>query len=146
LALVGVAAGVEDFSAGALASSSEAVETGLIVAEPVASLVPIDFSWRAYSFSSLESLRMMVMRRLSRWSRKLSNYLEKVDRNVTAMQLSTRTVDSSRCIEHIINPLQHWVKHVKAIKTKDSMKLIKRSQCMKLGSTKASDQCLPIGQ
>jgi hypothetical protein len=36
-------------------------------------------------------------------------------------------VDSSRCMEHIINPLQHRVKYVKVVKTEGSMKLISRS-------------------
>jgi hypothetical protein len=67
------------------------------------------------------------MRRLSRRSSKLSNYPKKVQRDVTVMQLSTHVVDSSRCMEHIINPLQHWVKYVKVVKTEGSMKLINRS-------------------
>jgi hypothetical protein len=57
---------------------------------------------------------------------------------------STRVADSSRCMEHIINPLQYRVKRVKAVKIEDSMKPISGSQCMKSGLTKVSDQCLPI--
>jgi hypothetical protein len=79
------------------------------------------------------------MSRLSRRLSKLSNCSEKVHRDVIAMQLSTRVVDSSRCIEHIINPLQHRVKLIKEVKTEDRMKLISGSQCMKSSSTKASD-------
>jgi hypothetical protein len=70
--------------------------------------------------------------------------LPKKHRDMTAVQLSTRVADSSRCIEYIINPLQYRVKRVKAVKTEDSLK--PRSQCMKSGSTKTSDQCLPIGR
>jgi hypothetical protein len=53
--------------------------------------------------------------------------------------VSTRIVDLSRCIEHIINPLQHREKRVEAVKTEDSMKPISGSQCMKSGSIKVSD-------
>jgi hypothetical protein len=81
---------------------------------------------------------------LSKRSSKLSNYPEKVHRDVIATQLLTRVADSSRCVEHIINPLQHWVKHVKAVQIEDSMKPIGESQHMKSDSTKAFDQCLPI--
>jgi hypothetical protein len=86
------------------------------------------------------------MHRLSRRSSKLSNYLEKVHRDVATSQLLTCVADSSRCIEHISNLLQHQEKHVKAVKTEGGMKLISRSQHIKLGSAKASDQCLPIGR
>jgi hypothetical protein len=58
----------------------------------------------------------------------------------------THVVDSSRCEEHIINPLQHREKHVQAVKTEDSMKPISGSQRMKSRLTKASDQCFPIGR
>jgi hypothetical protein len=61
------------------------------------------------------------------------------------VELLTHVADSSRCEEHIINPLQHREKHVQAVKAKDSMKPISGSQRMKSGSTKASDQCFPIG-
>jgi hypothetical protein len=80
------------------------------------------------------------MRRLSSWLSKLSNCTEKVHRDVATVHLSTRVANSSRFIEHIINPLQHRVKHIKAVKTEDSMKSINGFQCIKLGSTKASDQ------
>jgi hypothetical protein len=79
------------------------------------------------------------MRRLSKRSSKLSNCLEKVHRDVTIVQLSTRVAYSSRCVEHIIDPMQHRVKHVKAVKNEDNMKLISGSQHMKSGSTKVSD-------
>jgi hypothetical protein len=85
------------------------------------------------------------MRRLSRRSSKLSNCPEKVHKDVAAAQLLTRAADLSTCVKHIINPLQHREKHVKAVKIEDSMKPISGSQRMKSGSTKASDQCLPIG-
>jgi hypothetical protein len=84
------------------------------------------------------------VRRLSRQSSKLSNYPEKVHRDVMAVQLLTRVTDSSRCELHIINPLQHRKEHIRTIKTEDSMKPISGSQHIKSGSTKASDQCLPI--
>jgi hypothetical protein len=58
--------------------------------------------------------------------------------------LLTCVADSSRCEEHIINPLQHRKEHIQAVKIEDSMKPIGGSQRMKSGSTKASDQCLPI--
>jgi hypothetical protein len=62
------------------------------------------------------------------------------------VQLSTRVAESSRCKEHVMNPLQHRVKLIKAVKTEDSMELINGSQYLKSGSTKASDQCLSIGR
>jgi hypothetical protein len=79
-------------------------------------------------------------------SSKLSNYPKKVHRDVTIAQLLTHVADSSRCAEHIINPLQHREKHVKAVKAEDSLKPISGSQHMKSGSSKAFDQCLPIGR
>jgi hypothetical protein len=78
--------------------------------------------------------------------RRTPYYPEKVHRDVTAVQLLTRVADSSRCEEHIINPLQHRKEHIQAVKTEDSMKLIGGSHHMKSGSTKAFDQCLPIGR
>jgi hypothetical protein len=60
-------------------------------------------------------------------------------------QLLTRVMDSSRCEEHIINPLQHREELVQVVKIEDSMQPLSGSQRMKSGSTKASDQCLPIG-
>jgi hypothetical protein len=42
-------------------SSVEAVETRLIIAEVAASLAPVEFSSRASSSSSSESLRMMTL-------------------------------------------------------------------------------------
>jgi hypothetical protein len=85
------------------------------------------------------------MRRLSRRSSKLSNYQEKVHRGVTTTQPLTHVADSSRCEEHIINPLQHRGKHVQAVEIEDGIKPISGFQRMKSGSTKASDQCFPIG-
>jgi hypothetical protein len=85
-----------------------------------------------------------TVRRLSRWSSKLCNYSEKVHKDVTAMQLLTCVAGSSKCEEHIINPQQHQKEHIRAVKIEDSMKPIAGSQRMKSGSTKASDQCLPI--
>jgi hypothetical protein len=61
-------------------------------------------------------------------------------------QLLTRVMDSSRCEEHIINPLQHREELVQVVKIEDSMQPLSGSQRMKSGSTKASDQCLPIGR
>jgi hypothetical protein len=43
------------------------------------------------------------------------------------VQRLTRVVDSSRCEEHIINPLQHREKHVKPVKIEDSLKRISGS-------------------
>jgi hypothetical protein len=85
------------------------------------------------------------MRQLSSRSSKLSNYLEKVHRDVMAAQPLTHVADSLRCEEHITNPLQHREKHVQEVKTEDSMKPISESQHMKSGLTKAFDQCFPIG-
>jgi hypothetical protein len=65
---------------------------------------------------------------------------------MTTVQLLTYVTDSSRCVERIINPLQHRKKHVNAVKTEDSIKSVSGSQHIKLGSTKTSDQCLPIDQ
>jgi hypothetical protein len=72
--------------------------------------------------------------------------IKKVYRDVMTAQLLTRVTDSSRCEEHIINSLQLCEKHVQTVKTEDSMKSIGESQCMMSGSTKTSDQCLPIGR
>jgi hypothetical protein len=80
-----------------------------------------------------------IVHRLSRWSSKLSNCPEKVHGDVTTTQLLTRVADSSRCVESIINQLQHRVKHVKILQIEDSIKPIGESQRMKSGSTKASD-------
>jgi hypothetical protein len=63
---------------------------------------------------------------------------------MTVVQLLTRVADLSRCEEHIINRLQHWKEHIRAVKIEDSMNPIGGSQHMKSGSTKASNQCLPI--
>jgi hypothetical protein len=71
-----------------------------------------------------------VVRRLSRRSSKLSNYQEKIHRNVTVTQLLTHVADSSKCEEHIINSLQHQKEYIQAVKTEDSMKPIGGSQRM----------------
>jgi hypothetical protein len=71
---------------------------------------------------------------------------KKVHRDVITAQLLTRIADSSRCVEHIIKQLQHQKKHVKAVKTEDSIKPIGGSQHMKSGSTKTFDQCWSIGR
>jgi hypothetical protein len=65
---------------------------------------------------------------------------------MTAAQLLTRVTNSSTCEKHIIDPLLHQKAHIQAVKIKDSMKPIGGSQCMKLGSTKVSNQCLSIGR
>jgi hypothetical protein len=44
------------------------------------------------------------MRQLFKRSSKLSNYTEKVHRDVTVVQLLTRVTDSSRCEENNIQP------------------------------------------
>jgi hypothetical protein len=71
---------------------------------------------------------------------------KKVHKDVTAAQLLTHVMNSSRCEEHIINPLQHRKEYIHAVKTEDNIKSIGGSQRMKSGSTKASDQCLPLGR
>jgi hypothetical protein len=100
------------------------------------------------SFSALgiNSDASRTVRRLFRRSSKLSNYPEKVHRDVMAAQLLTRVVNSLRCEEHIINTLQPRKEHIQAVKTEDSMKSIGGSQRMKSSSTKAFNQCLLIGQ
>jgi hypothetical protein len=40
------------------------------------------------------------------------------------VQLLTHVVNSSRCEEHIINPLQRRKEHIHAVKIEDSMKPI----------------------
>jgi hypothetical protein len=56
----------------------------------------------------------------------------------------TCVADSSMCIKHIINPLQHRVKVIRRLKTEDSMEPIRISQGMKSGSIDVSDQCMSI--
>jgi hypothetical protein len=75
---------------------------------------------------------------------KLSNYPKKVHKDVTVVQLLTCVTDSSRCEEYIINSLQHRKEYIWAVEIEDSMKSVGGSQCMKSGSTKTSNQCLPI--
>jgi hypothetical protein len=92
------------------------------------------------------TLRTVRSESLSVRSSKLSNCPEKVHRDMMTSQLLTRVTYLSRCVEYIINPLQHQKRHVKAVKIEDSMKPISGSQHMKSGSTKAPDQFLPIGR
>jgi hypothetical protein len=47
--------------------------------------------------------------------------------------INTCIVDSSVCIEYIINPVQHWVKIIKGLKIEGIMKPIRGSQHMKFG-------------
>jgi hypothetical protein len=50
--------------------------------------------------------------RLSRQSSKLSNFSEKgTHRHDGRATINTCIAESSMCIEHIINLVQHWVKH-----------------------------------
>jgi hypothetical protein len=93
-----------------------------------------------------DALRTMRHAPITQPVKQTVQLLEKVNRDMTTAQLLTRVTDSSRCVEYIINPLQHWERHVKTVKTEDSMKSINGSKHMKLGSSKASDQCLPIGR
>jgi hypothetical protein len=71
------------------------------------------------------------MRRLFKRSSELFNYPQKIHRDVAGMQLLTHVADSSRCEEHIINPLQHRKEHIRTVKTEDSMKPIGGSQRVK---------------
>jgi hypothetical protein len=48
---------------------------------------------------------------------------------------NTCGADSSRCIEHFINPLQHRVKVIRRFKTENSMKQVNESQHMEVAST-----------
>jgi hypothetical protein len=95
---------------------------------------------------AINSDALRTVCRLSKRSSKLFNYPKKVHIDVTVVQLLTHIVNSSRCEEHIINPLWHQKEHIQTVKTEDGMKPISRSQRMESGSTKASDQCLPIGR
>jgi hypothetical protein len=73
------------------------------------------------------------MHRLSRQSSNLSNCPKKVHADMVAAQLLPRAADSSRCVEPIINPLQHRERLVKAGKTEDGMKPISGSRRIKSG-------------
>jgi ABC-type antimicrobial peptide transport system permease subunit len=42
-------------------------------------------------------------------------------------------MDSSMYIEHIINPMQHRIKVTRTLKIESSVKLMRRTQCMKIG-------------
>jgi hypothetical protein len=98
----------------------------------------------SFPMLTINSDALRIVRRLSRRSSKLSNYPEKVHRDITVVSLLTRVADSSRCEEHIINSLEHRKERIQAVKIEDTMKPIGGSHGMKSGSTKASDQCLPI--
>jgi hypothetical protein len=79
---------------------------------------------------SLQSL--CILRQLSRWSSKLCNFLEKdTQRRDNRVAIDMCIADSSMCIEHIINPVQHRVKIIIGLKIEDSMKLIRGSLYMK---------------
>jgi hypothetical protein len=47
--------------------------------------------------------------------------------------MDTCIADSSMYVEHIINPVQHWVKITRRLKIEGSMKPIRRTRCMKSG-------------
>jgi hypothetical protein len=47
--------------------------------------------------------------------------------------MDTSIVDSSICIEYIMNSMQHWIQITRMIKIEGSMKLIRRTQGMKPG-------------
>jgi hypothetical protein len=72
------------------------------------------------------------VRRLSRQSSKLSNFSEKGthgrdDRAV----IDTCIADSSMCIEHIINPVRHWIRLIRRLMIEGSMKPNSGARCMK---------------
>jgi hypothetical protein len=102
----------------------------------------------SFSVLAIDSYASITMRRASVIQAIMQTVQlpKKVHRDVMTVQVLTHVTDSSRCVEYIINLLQYQKKHVKAIKIEDCMKLINGSQRMKLGSTKLSDQCLPIGR
>jgi hypothetical protein len=58
-------------------------------------------------------------------------FQRKLHRDVTVVQLSTRVVDSSMCIEHIINPVWYRVKLIIIWKIEGSTKPISRTRCVK---------------
>jgi hypothetical protein len=81
------------------------------------------------------------VRRLSRRSSKLSNFSTKnTQRRDGRVTFGTCVADSSGYIEHIINPLQHYIKVVIRLKPEDSMKQINEFQHMEAGSTEVSNQ------
>jgi hypothetical protein len=53
--------------------------------------------------------------------------------------LDTCVADSSRFIKHIINSLQHRVKVIRRLKTKEGLMQFQESLCMKAGSIDVSD-------
>jgi hypothetical protein len=95
-----------------------------------------------YSLGGIMLLQEQVSFWLSRWSSKLSNFSVKSAQRCAGRAASdTCVADSSRFIEHIINPLQHRIKVVRRLKTEDSLMRFQESLCMKAGSIEASDQC-----
>jgi hypothetical protein len=70
---------------------------------------------------------------------------KKVHKDVTIAQLLTCVVNSSRCVEHIINPLQHREKYVKAVKTDGSMKPINGSQQSQVQLRRLNSICQSVG-
>jgi hypothetical protein len=82
------------------------------------------------------------MHQLSRRSSKLSNFsVKSAQRCDGCAALDTCIADSSKFVEHIINPLQHWVKVIRTFKIEDSLVQFQKSLCMKAGSMEAFDQC-----
>jgi hypothetical protein len=72
------------------------------------------------------------MSRLSRQISKLSNFSEKgIQRRDGRVAADTCIADSSMCIEHIINPVQHRVKIIRRLKIEGSVKPIRGTRCMK---------------
>jgi hypothetical protein len=77
----------------------------------------------------------------------MSNSLEKnMQRCDDHAAFVTCIAESSRCTEHIINPLQHRVKVIRRLKTEDSLKQFNESQHMEVGSIEVFDQCLPVSR
>jgi hypothetical protein len=103
----------------------------------------VSFPVLAINSNTLRTVRRVLVIQMVKQTVQLP---EKVHNDVIAAQLLTCVANSSRCEEYIINPLQHRKEHIQTVKTDDSMKSIGGSQCMKSGSTKAFDQCLPIGR
>jgi hypothetical protein len=73
------------------------------------------------------------MHQLSRRSIKLSNFLEKCTQRRDDHAAINTCVDSSMCIEHIINLVRHRVKLIKRLKIEGSVKPVSETLCMKSG-------------
>jgi hypothetical protein len=72
------------------------------------------------------------MCQLSKQTTKLSNFSEKdTQRCDDCAAADTCIVDSSMCIKHIINPVNHRVKIIRRLKIKGSVKPIRRTRYMK---------------